>query len=65
MIFGVDFDREEVVLVSGARFIVDAWYDVQGEECEPLRACTCIFKSPAGVWYAVDLAAYHTPVTVH
>ena len=65
MIFGVDFERGEVVLFSGARFAVDTWYDVQGEECDPLQARACIFRSPAGVWYAVDLAAHHTPATIH
>lgn len=65
MIFGVDLEAGEVVMMDGSRVRVDAWYDVFGQECEPDAARACVFQSVGGVWFALDLMLYHTPLVLH
>lgn len=60
-VFGVDVDQEQVILVDGTIFSVDAWYDPMSQQCTKERACAAVFAGPGGQWYAVDLRSMHVP----
>jgi hypothetical protein len=64
-VFGVDRDTAEVVVFSGDRYPVEAWYDPLGNECEGPTAVICVFKGPAGFYFAVDMRDCMLPLAAH
>lgn len=65
IVFGVDFNTEEVIFCGGGRAEVVSWRDPVGFECLPYKARIAIFRGPGGVPIAIDVGVWHTPDVLH
>lgn len=64
-VFGVDQERECIILYDGTCYAVDTWYNPVGLECEKEKASLAVFQGPYDQWFAVDLRSINMPDVVH
>lgn len=60
----IDHDKRILVFDDGASLPITHYFDIEGDDCEPDDAVSCVAGADGQGWYTIDLRHY-VPASIH